>query len=219
MRQVFRLMDMPDKVIAFDELPADMLQGLEMCDCSKMPKAWKDYIGYREKVTLIPPDRDPLTGTVRTYTPIVQKGPYAYLIDREINHDKERWSEIESYVRRNAPRDFRLMDRISDMALPMARDAHSELTLEPEDVKVIPLSSSVVEEPQQATVAVAPVLQAVADPAPAVVSEPTQPFTITPAKAAVVPMTECPACQKVFSSRQALRMHVMKKHSEEKVAA
>jgi hypothetical protein len=154
MKQVFRLMGMPDKVIAFDELPADLLEGLEMCDCSKLPRDWRDFIGTREKPIRIPPDRDPLTGQVRTYTPVVQKGPYAYLIDWEINHDKERWQEIESYVRRNAPKDFRLLDKIADMAKPMGQDAHSELSLEIESVVVIPLPKTEEKEPEVATVSV-----------------------------------------------------------------
>lgn len=215
MKQVFRLMDMPDKVIAFDELPEDLLQGLELCDCSKLPKDWREFIGMREKITRIPPDRDPFTGTMRTYTPISQKAPYAYLIDRELNNDKEKWSEIESYVRRNAPREFRLMDRLSDMAKPMARDAHSELDLEPDQVVVIPLMKDAAVAEPPVVVVEAPT----APPPPAPAAEPQQPFTITPAKPAVIPATECPACQKVFSSRQALRMHVTKKHSEAKVAA
>lgn len=218
MRQVIRLMDMPDRVIAFDELPADLVEGLEMCDCSKLPKDWREFIGVREKVTRIPPDRDPLTGTVRTYTPISQKAPYAYLIDRELNGDKEKWSEIESYVRRNAPREFRLMDRLADMAKPMARDAHSELDLEADQVIVIPLMKDAAVAQPPVVVVAAPVAPAVAAPV-APPAEPQQPFTITPAKPAVIPATECPACQKVFSSKQALRMHVMKKHSEVKATA
>lgn len=216
MRQVIRLMDMPDRVIAFDELPADLVEGLEMCDCSKLPKDWREFIGVREKITKIPPDREPLTGQVRTYAPISQKAPYAYLIDRELNGDKEKWGEIESYVRRNAPREFRLMDRISDMAKPMARDAHSELDLEPDQVIVIPLMKEVAVAEAPKVVVATPVAPVAAVPAP---EEPKQPFTIIPAKPAVIPATECPACQKVFSSKQALRMHVMKKHSEVKATA
>lgn len=154
MKQVFRLMDMPDRVIAFDELPQELLEGLEMCDCSKLPRHWRDYLGMREKHVRIPPDRDPLTGTVRTYKPIVQTGPYAYLIDQEVNHDRERWQEIESYVRRNAPKDFRLLDKLKDMAKPMGKDVHSELDLEPEDVIIVPLPKGAeVKEPEAATVA------------------------------------------------------------------
>lgn len=187
--QVFRLMDMPDKVIAFNELPAYLLEGLELCDCSKLPRHWRDFIGIREKHVRIPPDRDPLTGQVRTYTPIIQKGPYAFLIDKELNNDKERWGEIESYVRRNAPKDFRLMDKIADMAKPMARDVHSELDLEPEDVIVIPLPKIEEKELDAATVEVQK------------------------------DVVKCDECDKEFSGKQAVRMHKMKRHPKVEVPA
>lgn len=146
MKQVIRLMDMPDKVIAFDELPSDLLKDLDMIDCSKLPRHWRDFIGYRERVVNIKPERDPFTGQMRTFTPVVEKAPFAWIVDREVNKDKEAWRAIESYVKRNAPKDFRLTDPIVDietgrstMALKMAADAQSELSLEPEDVIVVPL--------------------------------------------------------------------------------
>lgn len=210
MRQVFRLMDMPDRVIAFDELPEDLLVGLEMCDCSKLPKDWREFIGIREKTTRIPPDRDPLTGQIRTYVPITQKAPYAYLIDRELNNDKERWQEIESYVRRNAPREFRLLDKIADMAKPMARDAHSELDLEADQVLVIPIMKAEAETPQQATVTIAPPLPAI--PVVQVSSAPVLAATPAAPAAAPVDALKCDECEKVFSSKQAVRMHKMKRH-------
>lgn len=190
MKQVFRLMDMPDRVIAFDELPQDLLEGLEMCDCSKLPRQWREFIGIREKFTRIPPDRDPLTGQVRTYPPIVQKAPYAFLIDQEVNHDKERWQEIESYVRRNAPKDFRLLDKLRDMAKPMGRDAQSELELEPEEVILIPLPKvEAAKDPEAATVQLAP------------------------------EMFKCEDCPKEFDSKSGVRLHRLKKHAQEKVTA
>lgn len=191
MRQVFRLMDMPDKVIAFDELPEDLLAGLEMCDCSRLPKEWRDFIGIREKITRIPPDRDPLTGQVRRYEPIVQKGPYAFLVDRELNQDKDRWQEIKSYVMRNAPKDFRLKDNLDDMAKPMGRDANSEFDLEVQDVVVIPLQKvSEPSEPEAATVSLSP-----------------------------KEIFKCADCEKEFTAKQGLKMHRMKRHPEPKVPA
>lgn len=141
-------MGMPDKMIAFDELPEDLLTGLDMVDESKLPRHWKDFIGKRKKYIRIAPDRDPMTGQMRTYTPLVIEAPYSYVIDWEINSNKERWSEISAYVQRNAPKDFRLKDKLEDMASPMAADSHSELTLEPEFVPVIPLPKNVVVEPE-----------------------------------------------------------------------
>jgi hypothetical protein len=177
-------MDMPDKVIAFDELPQSLIDGLEMHDCSKMPKDWREFIGIREKHIRIPPDRDPLTGQVRTYTPLIQKAPYAYLVDREVNFDRDRWAEIESYVKRCAPKDFRLMDKIFDMAKPLARDPHSEIDLETDQVIVIPL----------------PKIEEKSEPEAASVT--------------VVEEHKCDQCEKTFEKKQALRMHKMKRHPE-----
>lgn len=189
MRQVFRLMDMPDKVIAFDELPEALLEGLEMLDCSKLPRHWREFIGMRERIINIRPERDPFTHQLVKYPPVVEKAPFAFLIDRELNHDKERWGEIESYVKRVAPKDFRLTDKLIDMAKPMAVDAHSELNLEPEDVIVVPLPK--VEEAKDPTVSSVSVLPPV-----------------------VEATLKCDRCEKTFSSKQAIRMHTMKRHPE-----
>ncbi len=215
MKQVFRLMGSPDRVIAFDELPADLLNGLEMFDSSKLGRDWREFIGIRERVTKIPPDRDPLTGQVRYYEPIIDKAPYAYIVDRELNNDMERWQEIESYVRRAAPREFRLLDKLADMAKPLARDEKSEVSLDPVDVVIIPLPRQEVPKPPLAQ---APPVVVAQVEALKVAEAPAGPLKITPAATGSSNL-ECPACQKIFSSKQALRMHVMKKHSEAKVAA
>lgn len=189
MRQVFRLMDMPDRVIAFDELPEDLVSPFEMHDCSKLPREWRDFIGVRERHIKIKPEFDPLTRQWVKFPELTEKAPYAYLMDREINQDKEAWAAIEDYVKRNAPKDFRLMDKIASMARPMANDSHSELSLEVEDVVVIPL--------------------------PKVSSEKEPTAVVEIAKAQ---MLACGKCGKEFEKKQALRMHVMKKHSEKEPA-
>lgn len=199
--QVFRLMGMPDRVIAFDELPKQYLEGLDMCDCSKLGRAWRDFIGPVDKVTPVKPEMDTLTRQMRYFPPIEEKAPFAYLIDWEINHDKDRWAEIVEYVRRNAPvsweqdmtagkQTVRMMDDLEKMAKPLARDAHSELDLEPEDVFVIPLVKLAVPK--------------LADPAPVIQAEaPKAEFTTG---------FQCPDCQKPFTTKQAMRLHKMRKH-------
>ena len=207
--QVFRLMGMPDKMIAFNELPPELLVDVDMSDESRMPRHWREFIGMMEKQIRIPPDKDPLTGTVRQYQPIVQKAPFTFVIDREVNKDKERWQEIESYVRRTAPKDFRLLDKLEDMALPMAADAHTELTLEPEEVKIIPLSTNLpTQDPLVATVSV--------EALPAVTGATTSTAPVTPQAGSQSDLF-CVECQRDFSSKPALRMHRMKKHTEVKV--
>lgn len=139
-----RLMGMPDKIIAFDGLPDDLVQGLEMRAPDGMPRHWKDWLGSKKKVTKINPERDPYTGAVRVFNPIVEEGPFFYVVDEMLNHDREKWEAICDYVRRNAPKDFRLKDKIEDMAKPMAPDVRSEMKLEPEEVPVIPLGEALI---------------------------------------------------------------------------
>ena len=112
MKQVFRLMGMSDKVIAFDELPEELLEGLEMQKETKMSRDWRDFIGTREHVVKIKPYLDTMLNKMVEAPPIAVTAPYTYIIDWEINSNKERWQEISNYVRRNAPKDFRLLDKL-----------------------------------------------------------------------------------------------------------
>lgn len=217
--QLFRLMGMPDRMIAFNELPKDLIDGVDMCDESRMPRHWKDFIGVREREVHIPRDRDPLTGTVRTYAPIVQRAPYTFVIDWEINKDKERWQEIEAYVKRAAPKDFRLTERLVDMAKPMAVDAHAEMSLEPEDVVIVPLNGLIKDEPKQAEVRLLEPVQVVPPPTPA--APVAAPENVAPEKNAqpstVVLTFPCNECEKVFESKPGLYLHRRKKHVPAKV--
>lgn len=149
--QLIRLMGMTDKVIAFDELPMELLEGLEMRKQDFLPRHWRDFLGTREKVINMPPYLDPMTRQMVKCDPIVEKAPFAWIVDWEVNQDKDRWQEISNYVRRNAPKDFRLLDKIEDMAKPMGQTVQGELTLEPEDVPIIPLPKAVKEETSSIT--------------------------------------------------------------------
>lgn len=216
--QVFRLMGMPDKMIAFDDLPKEYTEGLELCDCSKLGRAWRDFIGPVEKKTEVKPDRDPFTGQMRTYPALVQTAPYAYLIDKEINNDVERWKEIESYVKKNAPDRwtqkgidgneivFRLTDKLEDMARPLAKDIHSEVTLEPEEIVLIPLKK------ETAAVDMKPAY--VPNDAPKIVAPAVEQATAeqaTPEKKKPFP---CKLCDRSYSNPQVLYQHVRVKHRE-----
>ena len=55
------------------------------------------------------------------------------------NNDKEKWEKIKSFVRRAVDPSVRLMDKLEDMAAPMAPNAKDALDLEPEGVPVIPI--------------------------------------------------------------------------------
>jgi len=195
--QVFRLMAMPDRVIAFDELPQRLLHGFEMCRADGFPRHWKEWMGKTKKVTQIPPEKDLLTGQVRRFDPIVEEDAFFYLVDWTINSNEEKWKEICDYVRQNVSKDVRLQEKLEDMALPLAANKTDSVTLEPEDVVVIPL-------PKEA----APLLDASGN---------------EPKKSAPLMVEKCPeeGCTAEFEgkyARNALRMHKERKHKKVAVA-
>jgi hypothetical protein len=238
-------MGMPDKVIAFDELPEDLLEGLEMLDQSKMPRHWRDFMGVREKLITIKPYVDPMTRQLVQCEPLIQKGPFAWVIDWEVNHDKERWQEISNFVRRNCPKDFRLLDSLEDMAKPLAPNPNSEITLEPEEVIVIPLPKNVEKEPEIMTISVAPppppakeeIVTISVAPATVTIVAPTEepkaqgiqvatPQEIVENKAVSAPNLEpkkaknapCEVCGKKFDDGRGRHFH-MRKHAKQPIAA
>ena len=110
MLQVFRLVQpgLVDKVIAFDELPQDLIDGIKTRPPDGLPRHWREF------------------------------APSFFVLDYiTTNNDKEKWAKISNYVRRNVNRSVRLLDKLEDMAQPMAPDAKQALTLEPEEVPVL----------------------------------------------------------------------------------
>lgn len=139
MRQCFRIMNMPDRVIAFDELPKRLLEGFELCPAAGFPRHWKEWLGKTEKITKIPPEKDFLTGQVRRFDPIIESDAYFYLVDWTLNPVMEKWKEVCDFVRQHVDKDVRLMEKLEDMALPLAANKTDGVTLEPEEVPVIPI--------------------------------------------------------------------------------
>ena len=192
MKQVLRLVGMPDKIIAFDELPMDLLKDLEMQNESSMYRHWKEFIGVREKVITIKSYVDPMTRQLVKCDPIIEKAPFTWVIDWELNSNKEAWSQITAYVRQNVQEGFRLFDRLEDMAKPLAPNVSEQITLEPEEVVVIPLKKVIKEvDPTESTVRVA-----------------------TPEEAGF----KCQECGKEFASKQGVVLHRTKKHAEKAAA-
>ena len=137
--EVFRLMGMPDKVIGFDSLPADILRGFELCRAEGFPRHWKDFLGKKTITIPIPPERDQLTGTVKRFDPIIDEDSFFYLVDWTSNPSTEAWKSLCAYVHQNVDKDFRVKEKIEDMAIPLASNQTEGVTLEPEDMVVIPL--------------------------------------------------------------------------------
>lgn len=182
--QCFRLMNMPDRVIAFDALPERLVEGFELCRADGFPRHWKDWLGKVKKVTKIPPEKDFITGEVRRFAPIVEEESCFYLVDWTLKPIEEKWKEICDYVRQNVDKEFRLMEKIEDMAKPLADNKTDGVTLEPEEVVVIPL------------------------PKPLLTSDgselknvPRETFKCTES-----------GCKSEFDTKQGVRMHKMKRH-------
>lgn len=184
--QVFRLMALPDKVIAFDELPERLVAGFndDMCRADAFPRYWKEFLGKRKKITHIPPEKDFLTGGVRRFDPIVEENYFFYLVDWRLEPAVDRWIEICAYVKQHAIKGTVLLDKIEDMAKPLAANQLDSVTLEPEDVTVIKLEK---EAPELAQ--------------PSLQSEPVRMFKCKE--------DGCPA---EFEKKQGMIMHTMKKH-------
>lgn len=118
--QVFKLVDpgRVDRIIAFDSLPESMVKNIKRANAIGFPRPWLDFLGVKRG----------------------SHDPVFYVLDfRTINRDKEKFQEIQNYIRRSVDKNFRLMDNIYDMAKQLSIDSYSSLDLEPEDIVVIPV--------------------------------------------------------------------------------
>lgn len=197
--QVFRLVETgrPDRLIAFDELPKRLVDGLEMRPPDGLPRHWRTFIGGHERYLPGSLEKNPVTGKVEMVGEERLIAPFFYVLYyKEINKDKERWAEICGFVRRVVSLQFRLMDNIADMSIPMAPDSASEMKVEPEDLEengaIIPIPVEFQEKNPA-------ILDANGNE---VRSEPTEPGT--PFK--------CDICGKALKNEQALKMHKFRKH-------
>lgn len=201
---VFRLMAMPDKVIAFDELPKRLLDGFEMCRADGFPRYWKDWMGKQIKITKVPPEKDGLTGQVRKFEPIIEEDYFFYLVDWRVNPVVEKWREVCDFVRTHVDKETRLKEDLAAMALPLASNKTDGVTLEPEDVVVIPIPLQYQEKDGLTDEDGNPVKM---------VKKAPEPFTVK---------CEEEGCKASFEgsyARNALRMHTQKKHpSKERIA-
>lgn len=204
---VFRLVQsgLVDKIIAFEDLPKRMLDGVEMHLASGLPRHWRDFIGKQTKVTPPQPDKNAITGEVKMVCGGTEVGPFCYVLYyKEINKDMQRWQEISSFVRRVVSLQFRLMDKLEDMALPLATDAASEIKLEPEAL-----------EEQGALIPIPVEFQ---EKTPAVLDKDGK--EIRPELPSVVTENafKCERCEKTFTKEQAVKMHMYRAHQEPKEA-
>lgn len=198
-KQVFRLMNLPDRVIAFDELPERLVQGFEMCRADGFPRHWKDWMGKKTKVTPIPPEKDLLTGQVRRFEPIVEEDYFFYMVDWNINPIVEKWQEVCEYVRTHVDKDTVLKEKITDMALRFGPDKASGIELDPEEVPVIKIIKDV-----------------------SLLNQSGKETPVLPKKDTVILKCEQEGCgfeaEGVYAKNK-IRMHKMKRHPKKEVAA
>lgn len=143
MLKVFRFMGMPDKVLAFENLPESYSKPFELCRADGFPRHWKEWMGKIEKKIPIQPEKDMLSGKVRFFDPIIEEDCFFYLVDWNLKQNEEKWQELTDYVRRSVDKETRLMDKIEDMAKPLARDKSEGVSLEPEEVTVIKIPKEI----------------------------------------------------------------------------
>jgi len=112
----------PDRIIAFDSLPKDLLAGIRRAPINGLPKYWRRWFENDAKHDF-------------------QKQPFPfYMLDYKlINKDKERWGQICEHVRKMTPDSFRLMDKLEEMGKRLANNCHAEVSLDPDEITVIPL--------------------------------------------------------------------------------
>lgn len=133
--QVFRLVNggEVDRMIAFDALPERLLTNIKTKPFDGFPRFWLAWA--KEKGSMAKFSRAIADGKRE----IVDR-PCTYILDyKTVNQDKEAWEAITAYVRRAVDLKVRLKDKLADMAAPLSKDSYSELSLEPEDVPVIPV--------------------------------------------------------------------------------
>lgn len=145
---VFRLINpgYVDKMIAFDSLPDRLLQGIRTKDLEGYPRYWKVWLKQNGALHTVKRWNE----ETRQYEE--KEETFTFMLDSLINEDKQKWQAITNYIRKAVDLSVRLMDKIDDMALPVAKDSHSELSLEPEQVPVIPVPLELAHEAEPARI-------------------------------------------------------------------
>lgn len=126
-----------DKVIVFDELPERLLKNIKTIETAGFPRAWAKWlesIGSLRPIFKTETSVDLARNWTYKYTPI-GKEPCFFVLDYvDVNADKEKWREICEYVRTHVGMEVRLKEKIEDMALALAPNCTTTLSVEPEDI-------------------------------------------------------------------------------------
>lgn len=153
MSQCFKLVNggFVDKVIVFDELPERLLKNVRTKEAAGFPRAWAKWlvsIGSMRTVFKTDTTVDMARNYVYKHTPIGQEPCFFVLDYEDINADKQRWREICEHLRMNVGPEVRLKEKVEDMAMALAGNPTQPLSIEPEDIPVIPVPRETIKEPE-----------------------------------------------------------------------
>jgi hypothetical protein len=155
--QVFKLVrgGFVDNLIAFDSLPERLLKGIRTRDMAGLPRYWANWLKEKGSVRPVFKTQTEVLENRNlkvTHTPNGEEPCFWILEFQDLNQDKEKWSEISSYVRQAVDTTVRLKDRIEDMAKPMAPDSKAPMDIEPDDIPVIGVPAEVAQKAEPAAI-------------------------------------------------------------------
>lgn len=142
--QCFKLVNagFVDKVIVFDSLPERLFKNVRTRACEGFPRAWAKWlseIGSVQTVYQTETEVDLARNYKFKKTPIGKEPCFFVLEYTDVNADKEAWRHICDHIRQYVGPEVRLKEKIEDMALAMAPDSYKPLSIEIEDIPVIPV--------------------------------------------------------------------------------
>lgn len=151
--QCFKLVNagFVDKVIVFDSLPERLWKNVKTRAADGFPRAWAKWlaeIGSTRTVFATETNVDMARNWTYKYTPIGKEPCFFVLEYTDMNSDKEAWRNICEFVRTTVGPEIRLREKIDDMALALAPNSTTSLSVEPEDIPVIPIPDLEEKEPE-----------------------------------------------------------------------
>lgn len=150
--QCFKLVNagFVDKVIVFDSLPEYLTKNVITRACDGFPRAWAKWladIGSLRTVFKTETTVDLARNYTFKKTPIGQEPCFFVLEYLDLNRDKESWRAISEYLRLHVGPEVRLKEKVEDMAIALAANPTQPLSVEPEDIPVVPVPSVLTSEP------------------------------------------------------------------------
>lgn len=142
--QAFKLINagFVDRVIVFDELPQRLMQGIRTREVAGFPRAWARWLGeigsVRDTFKTSTTKRGP-GDYVYEHTKIGSEPCFYVLEYTDVNADKDAWRRIAEHLRMHCGEGVRLKEKTEEMAIAFAPNSTDPLSIEPEDVPIIPV--------------------------------------------------------------------------------